>query len=74
MHVDVDVNHDNIRTELAVQIAGLTSDKAVLQEQVRVLANDKLNLESMVQQLQDRIAYLEQPKDKNAPETTIIDA
>ncbi|ABY46820.1 hypothetical protein [Bacillus mycoides] len=70
----VDVNHDNIRNDLAIQVANLTSDKAVLQEQVRVLANDKLALESIVREQQERIVFLEKPAEKSEPATEVIDA
>lgn len=66
--IHIDVNHDNIRNDLAVQIATLSSDKAILSEQVRVLANDKLNLEMKVRELEGRVQGYETPQDA-PPET-----
>ena len=66
--VHIEVNHDNIRNDLAVQIATLSSDKAILSEQVRVLANGKLNLEMKVRELEERIQGYETPQDA-PPET-----
>ena len=43
--VNVNINHDNIRNEMAIQIATLITEKAVLAEQVRVLATEKVQLE-----------------------------
>lgn len=66
--VHIDVNHDNIRGDLAIQIATLSSDKAILTEQVRVLANDKVILEAKVRELEERVQGYETPQDA-PPET-----
>ncbi|BCA37415.1 hypothetical protein AT278_14135 [Bacillus cereus] len=72
--VHIDVNHDNIRNDLALQIASLTTDKAILSEQVRVLANDKLNLEVRVQKLEAERSAANAAKEPSQPMTEVIDA
>lgn len=72
--VHIDVNHDNIRNELAVQIANLTTDKAILSEQVRVLANDRMNLEARVHELEAERSTANAAKEPSQPVTEIIDA
>lgn len=59
--IHVNVNHENIRNEMAIQIAALITEKAVLAEQVRVLATEKLQLEEALQK-----AYT--PAEETAPE------
>lgn len=71
--VHIEVNHDNIRNEMAVQIASLTSDNAVLKEQVRVLANDKLNLEMQISELKSERSEANAAKEPTQPETEVID-
>ena len=59
--VNVNINHDNIRNEMAIQIATLVTEKAVLAEQVRVLATEKVQLEESLRQATT-------PAEKSAPE------
>jgi hypothetical protein len=59
--IHVNVNHENIRNEMAIQIASLVTEKAILAEQVRVLATEKLQLEEALRQ-----AY--SPIEASAPE------
>ncbi|QCY64985.1 hypothetical protein [Bacillus thuringiensis] len=59
--VNVNINHDNIRNDMAIQIATLVTEKAVLAEQVRVLATEKLQLEEALRQATT-------PAEESAPE------
>ncbi|PEE69414.1 hypothetical protein [Bacillus thuringiensis] len=71
--IHIDVNHDNIRNDLAIQIANLTTEKAILSEQVRVLANDKMNLESRVHELEAERSAANAAKEPSQSAMEVID-
>lgn len=62
--INLDVNYDSIINEIAMENAGLRKDKAILNEQVKQLANLVQQLQGQVDELQGQ---LEPAEESEAP-------